>query len=248
MKVNYFTRYVLITLLIFTTFYGSAQNIRGGLILGLNAAQVDGDNLGGYNKPGLNAGITAQLPFSPYHLLLRMDMLFSQKGAAPYLFSDPNDQNAIAVTPYSLTLNYLEVPIVVDYVYKERYGIGLGFSLGKLVGGDEVYNGLEYSVPIGNSIQDGDYQPWDVNFILDGLYIFKGGHWMINARWMYSMRYIAKNPPGATGNINQSTYNPYYSTGQSLYPTSPSHFYNYGEFNNVIALRIIYVFGNPQSK
>jgi len=246
MKNTYSLRYVLITLLIFITCYGSAQDIRGGLILGFNASQVAGNNLPGWNKPGFNTGITAQLPFSPYHLLLRMDLLFSQKGSAPYLISDQNDQAATAVTPYSLTLNYLEVPVVLDYIYRKRFGAGLGFSLGRLVGGDEVYNGLEYSVPIGTDAQDGDYQPWDVNFILDALYIFKGEHWMINFRWMYSMRYIAKNYPGSTGSINQSTPTTPVPYGQSLYPTSPSPFYNYGEFNNVLDLRIVYVFGKPK--
>jgi hypothetical protein len=243
MKVNNSFSYVLITFLVFNVFRSSAQDIRGGLIFGINAAQVAGDNLPGFNKPGLNTGLTAELPFSPYHLVLRMDLLFSQKGAAPYLFSDPDDQMATAVTPYSLTLNYLEVPVVVDYVYMRHYGIGGGFSLGKLVGGNYVYNGYEYPVPIGTSEQYGDYQPWDVNAILDLLYIFKGDHWMINFRWMYSMRYIAKNPRGGTSSIvnQQSAYS---NNGQSLYPTSPSPFYNYGEFNNVLAFRLIYVFGN----
>ena len=252
MKVRYSLSFVLITLFIFITCGAFAQSIRGGLILGINAAQVDGDNLGGFNKPGLNTGITAQMPFPKYNLLLRMDLLFSQKGSAPYLFSDPNDQTATAVTPYSLTLNYLEVPVVLDYIYKKRYGIGFGMSIGKLMGGSDVFNGYESSITIGpyatsSGILTGSYQPWDANAILDGLYAFKGDHWMVNLRWMYSMRFIAKNPPGNNSFYNNQTP-PSFNNGYPLYPSSPSHFYNYGEFNNVIALRIVYVFGNIQKQ
>jgi hypothetical protein len=253
MKNTYSLRYVLITLLFFITFGASAQTFNAGPVLGFNATQVSGDNIVGFNKVGFNVGATVEMTFQKVPLMLRADLLFVQKGStASFGAIGDSSGSGGGVTPYALTLNYIEIPVVCDYLYKNTFGAGLGFSLGKLVGGHEIYNGLEYPItinPAGADPYDGDYQPWDVGFILDALYLFGHQHWMLNFRWEYSLRYIAKNPPNNSSSLNNgvTSSNYYYgTTGQSLYPTSPSHLYNNGEFNNVLTLRIIYLFGNAQ--
>ena len=48
----------------FLTISIQAQNFGGGIILGLSASQVGGDDLGGFNKAGLLAGVFANKAIS----------------------------------------------------------------------------------------------------------------------------------------------------------------------------------------
>ena len=64
----------------FLTLSIQAQNFGGGFILGLSTSQVSGDNLGGFNKAGLLAGVFANTSISEL-LSFQMEMTFIQKGS-----------------------------------------------------------------------------------------------------------------------------------------------------------------------
>lgn len=101
----------LLTLcLLLASFSLEAQTFKAGLILGLNASQIDGDDVGGYSNPGLRTGIRASTMFSNEKLQLDTDMLFSQRGSRP----SANEVNIIGLD-WSFRMDYVEVPVTLRY-------------------------------------------------------------------------------------------------------------------------------------
>ncbi len=101
----------LLTLcLLLASFSLEAQTFKAGLILGLNASQIDGDDVGGYSNPGLRAGIRASTMLSNEKLQLDTDMLFSQRGSRP----SANEVNSIGLD-WSFRMDYVEVPVTLRY-------------------------------------------------------------------------------------------------------------------------------------
>jgi len=101
----------LLTLcLLLASFSLEAQTFKAGLILGLNASQIDGDDVGGYSNPGLRAGIRASTMLKNEKLQLDTDMLFSQRGSRP----SANEVNIIGLD-WSFRMDYVEVPVTLRY-------------------------------------------------------------------------------------------------------------------------------------
>ncbi len=59
----------------------SAQYFSGGLVLGVNASQVDGDLVAGFNKAGLSAGGFLSYPLND-RIGLQGELLFEELGSA----------------------------------------------------------------------------------------------------------------------------------------------------------------------
>lgn len=59
-----------------------AQKIRGGLVGGLVASQIDGDRMGGYNKFGGHVGAFARTPVGK-SMWFELQLLLIQKGSRP---------------------------------------------------------------------------------------------------------------------------------------------------------------------
>ena len=101
----------LLTLcLLLASFSLEAQTFKAGLILGLNASQIDGDDVGGYSNPGLRAGIRASTMLRNEKLQLDTDLLFSQRGSRP----SANEVNIIGLD-WSFRMDYVEVPVTLRY-------------------------------------------------------------------------------------------------------------------------------------
>jgi hypothetical protein len=110
----------------------SAQNRFGGaVVVGFNAAQMDGDFAAGYHKVGLNAGLRGTVRLNESgKWLLSTEMLFSQRGARTVERDN--------VSPdWKATLNYLEVPVLISYLdwaqddgayYKVHFTAGLSYG------------------------------------------------------------------------------------------------------------------------
>ena len=100
-----------------------AQDFGAGAIAGLNFAQVDGDQFGGYNKLGFNLGMFVNRKLNE-HWYAKGELLFSQKGSKKKL--DPDDP---APQIFILKFTYLEMPLIVSY--KKR---NVSFELGPSIG------------------------------------------------------------------------------------------------------------------
>jgi hypothetical protein len=152
---------LLIIFLLQLTMTGiKAQSIGGGLIGGINASQVDGDTHAGYHKLGLNVGAVGIIPINP-KMAISMEILYNQKGS--HRRPHPNDPNA---SSYKLRLNYLDVPILLNFKDKNKLIVAAGLSYGTLVNYQEIINGFINPYPVGS-------EPWrtyDINALIDFKY------------------------------------------------------------------------------
>ena len=73
-------RLFLITTLLLFAVNVSAQNFGGGLSIGMNASQVDGDAVAGFNKAGLSFGGFVYYGFSDY-VGIQPEILYEQLGS-----------------------------------------------------------------------------------------------------------------------------------------------------------------------
>lgn len=148
-----------IALLLMVTFASRAQSIKGVAILGFNASQVDGDEVFGFKKLGLNAGVGSILPFGE-KWSVSIETLFNQKGAYKRF---PFEYDTLPKPYYNLRLTYAEVPILLHFTDKNLVTLGMGFSFGRLVKFSEIEHGVK--LPWTNATVP--YDRSDVNFIID---------------------------------------------------------------------------------
>lgn len=133
---------IIILFCLFGLLTAQAQGFKGTAIIGLNASQLDGDNLYGFKKLGLSIGgrISYQRE-STYDLAL--EMLYSQRGSSVQVFNAlPNEK---------ISLNYFELPLVFSlrdwYIEDQKYykvraeaGLSYGYLFGITAEGyEEAY-------------------------------------------------------------------------------------------------------------
>jgi len=186
------------------------STFHGGLIFGGNFTQVDGDNFAGYSKQGLNVGGIVYFNMDPEHIKGSLEVLYTQKGArskdifvaAPGIF----------ITDYSITLNYAEVPFMINYFDSHMNHFGAGFSYSRLGTAKEQ---ITTQPAMNVDLNDYPFKKSDYNFLLGGsLHCWKG--LFANVRFQYSLL-----------SIRDKTAQ-YYGRSQ--------------QFNNVWSIRLMYLF------
>lgn len=193
-----------------------AQRILGAIAAGMNITQVDGDEIYGFNKVGFNIGPSAIIPFgSKNKFSLNLELLFSQKGS--YQRVGPSDTTGEPQPYYNLRLNYVEIPVFVKYTDKNFISGGAGFSYGQLVGIKEIEHGTQTSTDL-----QGPYSMADFEILADVQLKVWQRLWF-NVRYSYSLikirtRHYSVPIPNGTDEWDRNQY------------------------NNVITLRLIYVF------
>ena len=110
-------RFIIITVLIVLLTAVFAQEkektdlsrFYGGVRVGFTASQVSGDDLSGFHKVGAAAGLFANHSIiESGRLKLQLELDFMMKGSHSY-----TPKNVIADNFYSLTLGYVEVPLML---------------------------------------------------------------------------------------------------------------------------------------
>jgi hypothetical protein len=114
----------IITTLAITTY---SQGFSGGLLAGMSATQVDGDGYGGYHRAGLAAGVWVGRSISP-ELAIRSELKFLQKGS----YQQFKDDIGGVVGFYSMRLNYIHMPYLIEYHFRENIVPFAGLSAGYL--------------------------------------------------------------------------------------------------------------------
>ncbi len=158
-----------------------AQRIMGAAVVGVNATQVDGDEVYGFHKFGLNTGLAAIVPFGN-KWSVSLETIYNQKGA-----HQKKQANDSLDGSYDLKLNYLEVPFLIQYTDKDIVTVGTGISWGRLVDISEQRNG--YNMP-GTTIESGIYRSSDLNLLFDIKFRLID-RLRFNVRYAYSLRPIA---------------------------------------------------------
>jgi len=130
-----------------------AQEIRPGIVAGVNFQNLNGKNLNGdrlENKliVGFHAGVNVLIPIS-LEINFQPGLLFTTKGA-----TNQDDSPGI-----KYNLNYLELPM--NLVYRAQLGdnfilLGFGPYLGFAINGNVNVGGEERKIVFTNTVESGD--------------------------------------------------------------------------------------------
>ncbi len=214
---------VLCCLFILVAAYqAKAQVIKTEALLGLNLSQVEGDEVYGFKKPGINLGIGAMVPFAK-NWDVSFEITYNQKGAT----QKEQYQDTIDGIPingaYKLRLNYAEIPLLIHYTDKDFLTIGAGFSFGRLVG---VKEWEHKRVVESTTLNSGTYNKNDWSYIID-LRVRLKGPLKLALRYQNSMVKIrTRQFDNISGDV-----------------------WTRDQYNKVLTLRLIYMFNEkPRSK
>lgn len=105
-----------------------AQDFKAGVVFGVNGAQLDGDGLGGYHKPGLYGGLYVAREINEA-FFWQFELVYSGKGSQRVLRPDNLDEG-----PWlRLSMHYIDIPVTVHYKYTEAWhfhaGVGLNYLM-----------------------------------------------------------------------------------------------------------------------
>ena len=219
-------KYVLIGLFIIfasLSHVAKAQIFLGEAFVGLNLCQVDGDQMMGFFKKGVNVGVGVITPIwtkNNFSIDLSLEVLYNQKGAKQgrkYFDHKIDPVTGIEITgEYNVSMSYGEVPFMVYFTDKRLVSAGVGISYGRLMGLQEY----EHGVKTGVTATTGEYDQNEFNILADvKLRVYK--RWKAGFRYSYSL-----NP------IRTREY--YNIEGTSLGV--------FKQYNNLFTLRLTYVF------
>jgi hypothetical protein len=102
-----------------SNFFVNAQHFNGGIIAGISASQVSGDNLSGFDKAGVFGGVFANLQISEKSVF-QIEIDYIEKGSK----QNPKEKNGFY--SYILKLKYVEVPLLYKYIYSDKLSFELG--------------------------------------------------------------------------------------------------------------------------
>ena len=117
-------------------------------------SQVGGDGLSGFDKFNFGAGIGVSTALNEsFHI--EMELNFVQKGSKKR--TDPDNYGE---DQYKMDLWYLQIPILLEYRYNDKFGGAIGPAFGALVSSKETdffgeiqdqpeFNTLDFSLVIG---------------------------------------------------------------------------------------------------
>ena len=105
MKISIIHKYLILSFILgILPFTFQAQGFSASILGGFNLSQLEGDNLSGFNKPGLHVGMRTSYALKEKHGF-SLEFLFQQKGSSSTLkLGSPRNTERI-------TLNYLSLPL-----------------------------------------------------------------------------------------------------------------------------------------
>ncbi|MCB9064704.1 MAG: outer membrane beta-barrel protein [Chitinophagales bacterium] len=183
----------------------------GGLTVGANFSTVDGDSYGGYKKVGFVGGGVVYARVLP-KLLTSVELLYTQKGSRGVV-QKTSLYTGDFFERYWLDVNYVEVPVLIHYVFTPRLHVGVGASYSQLLNyREEVYT----DQPL---IIDADvtgFKKDDINFVIQG-------GWQIGTGWFLMARYQR-----STNSIREPANIPLWQN-------------SIAQFNDLFSLRLTYL-------
>lgn len=106
-----------------------SQGFNAAVLAGFNAAQIDGDDLAGYQKLGLHSGLKVSY-FVKSKIDFSAEFLLSQRGSSDRFSLNPSEDQEF------IQLNYIELPLMItvhdwliaESYYKVRAEFGLSYA------------------------------------------------------------------------------------------------------------------------
>ncbi len=188
-------------LLLFCLFFNESglaqqQRFKAGIIAGLNASQILGDDSGGYNRLGLQGGLRAITILTPKSDLF-FEILYSQRGSREKLGSPLCFNGQI-----DIVTEYIEVPVMFTFkdwldekgdFYKVQVSGGL--SYGRLLSASAIGSCHD---ELTDSFNKNDLS------IAFGASFFTNEHLTFGARWSRSLNLLYNREKGPFSPINPS--------------------------------------------
>jgi hypothetical protein len=201
---------IFMLILLLTSWQLRSQDFNGGIMAGVAGTQVAGDTYSGFHKAGIFAGGFVNYQVSE-HSAFQMELEFFQKG------SRENPDSTNNYNQYLFRVNYVELPLLYQYVVNKRFKIEAGPSLGFFI------NYYEKSDEEVISDDPGNNMPAAVTFQINaGMYFFLSDNWSVIFRTNNSLINIRSD--NATGDVMR------------IFPG------NYGQFNDCLVLGLCYQF------
>ncbi|MCB0639855.1 MAG: PorT family protein, partial [Lewinella sp.] len=160
-----------------------AQTFSAMVVGGFNLAQIDGDDLLGFRKLGVNAGLRANTHLSE-RWTISLEMLFSQQGANRGV-NDP-----LGSGYDKIHLNLVDVPLMINFS-DWKVQASAGISYGRIV---------NYRVEdvFGEDITElEDYRPAVFALNFGGTFFFTED-WGLNLRWSKYLTDLRADPGDGT--------------------------------------------------
>jgi hypothetical protein len=193
-----------------------AQKFEGGLLAGFNGSQVRGNQSYGFHKLGFVGGVWIQTDIND-KFFWSGELKYNQKGSR----INPSKLSPIL---YINRLNYIDIPVLIGYKYKDYLSFFAGFSFGYLLTSKVIDNyGVDpnFSYNDLHSYEIGMFVGAKVNFnkLVERDWASK---LILDLRYQYSAMSIY--------NLNKLFYSPY------------------GRFNSLISTSLYYTidFGNSE--
>lgn len=160
---------------------GQDRIFYAGIAAGLNASQIDGDNYSGFHSAGLNVGIISYVKLKP-KLFGNLELLYSQKGARNVEVANSPALGSVPLI-YIAKLNYIEIPLMLQYQAQERIQAGGGVSYSRLFNAKESKDEI---VPSGINNRAPNFKQTDINLLISASYQLSGNIF-VRARYQYSL-------------------------------------------------------------
>ena len=159
---------ICVVLLFLLIDYSHAQRFKGGIVGGFNFSQIDGDDMVGYNKFGLNGGGYVATVLSD-RWLISTELLFSQRG------SRLSSTEPIIGIFDRIKLDFLEVPVLINF--KEwKFHVQAGVSYARLFDSQIIeISGADITDTI-------DLNEDLISIVLGGTFFFTE-KWGLNIQW-----------------------------------------------------------------
>ncbi len=182
-------------------------------VVGINVCQMHGDNAHGFHKFGFNGGILLNTRINQ-KTSFDFGMVFTQKGARKNQNPTKGDY-----TFYRVNLNYIELPLLLNYKANETYFITIGPSIAYLI----------------NYQEDTERGNWN------GVYPFNKFEFAAN----FGLgRKLKKNLLVEVRSTNSFIpvrgYGNGFSTSGIYYPSTVARFFNKGLYNIILSAYITY--------
>jgi len=187
-------RYILVILaILFFEALSYGQRFHGGPMTGLVVSQVDGDNLGGYNKPGIRAGGWVNTHISKL-TTLQLELQYIQKG------SKISEQELKSGNYYHTQLNYLQISFLGKYELMPKVYGEAGLAGGYLFEALEDLDGAGFIEP------QRSFDEYELSLLIGLNYQFNE-KFTGNIRLNYSALPIRDHPGGQVYFIDRGQYN-----------------------------------------
>lgn len=177
------------------------QRFKAGVLVGLNASQIRGDDVGGYNRLGVQAGLRAVAIIGEKYDL-NIEMLYSQRGSYEKDGCWFNDQGTLHISTH-----YVEIPVVMtfkDWLDEEdnfyRIQVSGGFSYGRIIN-TRVESSCEHD-GFGEYFNSGDFS------FTGGVEYFTSPKFSLGVRWSHSLNLLYNREKRPEDNMGSTDDNP----------------------------------------